>query len=76
MNNPGGDSAGYPVSVVTSSEFSPTPTLDEWIATDGEDHVLAAVKNLKDAVADGAVPVLRDDASLRAYWDNRRHQTA
>ena len=76
MNTPGGDSAGYAVLVVISSEFSSTPALDEWIATDGQDHVLAAVENLRDAVADGAVPVLRDDASLRAYWDSRRRQTA
>ncbi len=49
---------------------------DEWIATDGQDHALAAVENLRNAVNDGAVPVLRDDASLRAYWDSRRRQTA
>ncbi|MDQ6613729.1 MAG: hypothetical protein M3083_02970 [Actinomycetota bacterium] len=62
--------------MVTSSESSSTPALDEWIATDGQDHALAAVENLRNAVNDGAVPVLRDEASLRAYWDSRRRQTA
>ncbi len=52
------------------------PALDEWIAITGQDDILAAVENLRDAVADGAVPVLRDDASLRAYWDSHRRQTA
>jgi hypothetical protein len=76
MNTPGGDSAGYAVLVVTPAESASTPALDEWIATEGQDHVLTAVENLRDAVADGAVPELRDDASLRAYWDRRRRQTA
>jgi hypothetical protein len=62
--------------VVTSSESSSTPALDAWIATDGADHVLAAVENLRNAVAGGVVPVIRNDASLRAYWDSRRRQTA
>lgn len=55
---------------------SATPSLDSWIAEAGEPAVVVAVNKLKGAVAEGTDPVLRDVASLRAYWDSRRRQTA
>jgi hypothetical protein len=55
---------------------SATPSLDSWIAEVGEPAVVAAVNGLKGAIAEGTAPVLRDAASLQAYWDSRRRQTA
>jgi hypothetical protein len=67
-------SAGeYRVDMVDASK-SRTPALDEWTADVGEDGVAAAVASLKAAVADQTVPLLRDETSLRTYWDGRRQR--
>ena len=62
--------------MVGHREPSATPSLDSWIEQAGEAAVVAAVNELKGAIAEGTVPVLRDAASLQAYWDSRRRQTA
>lgn len=55
---------------------SATPSLDDWIAESGEPAVVAAAGELMGAIAEGTAPVLRDAATLQAYWDSRRRQTA
>jgi hypothetical protein len=55
---------------------SATPSLDSWIEEAGEPAVMAAINELKGAIAEGTAPVLRDPVSLQAYWDSRRRYTA
>jgi hypothetical protein len=65
----------YDHNVVEHFEASATPSLDSWIAEACEPAVMATVSDLKDAIAEGTAPVLRDAATLQAYWDSRRRQT-
>jgi hypothetical protein len=62
--------------MVEHPEPSAMPSLDCWVEHAGEPAVVAAVNELKTAIADGTAPVLRDAASLQAYWDSRRRRTA
>jgi hypothetical protein len=60
--------------MVDPSTPSATPVLDEWLAEVGEDGVVTAVETVKSDVEDKTVPLLRDAASLRAYWGSRRQR--
>ena len=66
----------YDRRVAEHLEPTATPSLDSWIAEAGEPAVMAAVNALNGVIDEGTVPLLRDAASLQAYWDSRRHQTA
>jgi hypothetical protein len=48
-----------------------TPLLDEWIAAEGEEQVVAAVKAAIQAIEDGTTPGFTDKAALLEYIGRR-----
>ena len=48
-----------------------TPLLDDWIAEQGEEQVVAAVKAAVQAIEDGTTPGFTDKAALLEYIGRR-----